>query len=99
MNASISFSTFNLKYLLYSISILILDIILYLFILNDSDGNIIVKHKLLDSSCISFGCLLNIIPEYIFNENPDKQNLSIKDIIKIIIISTFLLFFYTMKKI
>jgi len=54
---------------------------------------------MLDSSCISFGFLLNIIPEYIFNENPDKQNLSIKEIIKIIIISAFLLFFSTMKKI
>ena len=99
MNASISFSKFNLKYLLYSISFLFVDIIIYLFIFDDSDGNIIVKHKLLDTSFLCFGYLLNIIPEHIFNNNPDKHNLSIKDIIKLAIISIFSLFFYTMQKI
>ena len=99
MNANISFSTFNLKYLLYSILLLIIDIILYLFILNDSDENIMVKHKLLDASCLFFGCFLNIIPEYIINNNPDEGNLSIKDITKIIIINIFLLFVYTIQTI
>jgi len=98
MSRKISFSAFNLKYLLYSISLLIVDIILYLFIFNDKDKNIKVKHKLLDISCYFFGFLLNIIPECIFNKNPDKGNLSKKDIIKITIICFFLLNYKLAKK-
>ena len=95
MKFFISLGIFDLKYLLYCILFLIIQIYFYLFIdSDDKDKNKIINHKLLNQSCIFLGFLLNIIPEWIINKISDSKisnNLSIKDISKIFFINFFLL--------
>ena len=104
MKSYISFSTFDLKYTMYCISFIILNIFLYLFIFNDdSDENIINNHQLLVSSCIFLGFLLNFIPSLISNiKSNNNEYLSIKEIIKIFflcIIFLIILFFRIIQQI
>ena len=69
MRFCISFGKFDSKYLIYCFLFLIVEIFLCLFNNDDSDENIINKHKLLDSTCYFFGYLLNFFPEWIRNRN------------------------------
>jgi len=69
MRFCISFGKFDSKYFIYCFLFLIVEIFLCLFNNDDSDENIINKHKLLDSTCYFFGYLLNFFPEWIRNRN------------------------------
>jgi len=87
MRCSISFGRFDLKYLIYCILYLIIDIIIYLAFYyekdNDDDNdNIINRHKLLEASCIFLGYLLNFFPGWITNRNSKSKKKTIKSGLK-----------------
>ena len=92
MKFYISFSAFDSKYFMYCISFLIVEIyLIFIIFYDETDENIINKHKLLDSSCLFFGFFLNIIPEWISNKKSNNNEyLSIKDIIIFFVLSFFI---------